>query len=168
MNNRIKLFLPALFFVTMLSLLLGLSTPLFAAIDEYSFDTEEQAERFSTLIAEVRCPKCLNSNLAGSDAPIAADLRAEIFRQLQQGRSDDEIVAYLQERYGDFIMYRPPLTGDTVLLWFGPLALLLAGFVVLRRMLHAARAGNAEDQLSPAELQRLNAMLDGDKEQKPR
>jgi cytochrome c-type biogenesis protein CcmH len=151
-----------------LLLLLGLSAPLFAAIDEYSFDSEEQTERFRTLIAELRCPKCLNSNLAGSDAPIAADLRAEIFRQLQQGRSDDEIVAYLQERYGDFILYRPPLSSGTALLWFGPLALLLAGFVVLRRMLHAARAASSETELTPSELQRLNAMLDGDKEQNSR
>lgn len=154
--------------ISIFLLLLSLSAPLFAAIDEYTFDSEEQTERFRALTAEVRCPKCLNSNIAGSDAPIAADLRAEIYRQMQQGRSNDEIIAYLKERYGDFILYRPPVSTGTAVLWFGPLALLLAGFVVLRRMLHAARNANAEVQLNPDELQRLNAMLDGDKEQNSR
>lgn len=148
-------------------LLLALAAaPLHAAIDDYSFDTEQQAERFHTLIAELRCPKCLNSNLAGSDAPIAADLRAEIYSQVQEGRSDDEIIAYLQARYGDFILYRPPLNTGTALLWFGPLALLLAGFIVLRRLLAATRGSNTDAALSPEEQRQLQALLDD--EDKPR
>jgi len=135
-----------------------------AAIDDYSFDTPEQEARFHRLSAEVRCPMCLNSNLAGSDAPIAADLRAEILRQIRQGRSDREIMEFLKARYGDFITYRPPLNTGTTLLWFGPLALLLAGFVVLRRMMGVARANAADTALSPTEQQRLQQLMNDDKE----
>ncbi len=135
-----------------------------AAIDDYSFDTPEQEERFHRLIDEMRCPMCLNANLSGSDAPIAADLRAEILRQVQQGRSDREIMDFMKARYGDFITYRPPLNPGTALLWFGPLALLLAGFIVLRRMLTAARANTADTALSPDEQQRLQHLMNEDKE----
>lgn len=130
------------------------------AIEEVSFDNEEQLQRYRTLIAELRCPMCLNANLAGSDAPIAADLRAQIQRQIQEGRSDDEILAYLVERYGEFILYKPRLHAATALLWFGPPILLLAGFFILRRMLGGARNLAAEPAvLSAEEQQQLQSLL---------
>lgn len=135
-----------------------------AAIEEYSFASEDQERRYHRLTDEMRCPKCLNANLSGSDAPIAADLRAEIIRQLEQGRSDTEIIEFMTARYGDFILYRPPLNPGTALLWFGPLALLLAGFVVLRRMMGAARANAADSALSPEEQRRLQQLMNDDKE----
>jgi cytochrome c-type biogenesis protein CcmH len=100
-------------------------------------------------------------NLAGSDAPIAASLRAEIREQLAEGRSDDEIIEFMTARYGDFVLYRPRLTTGTALLWFGPLALLLAGLVILRRMLVAARntPSAGAGSLSPQEVQKLHALL---------
>lgn len=135
-----------------------------AAIEEHTFTDAEQEARYHTLIDEMRCPMCLNSNLSGSDAPIAADLRAEILDQLQQGRSDDEIIAFMKARYGDFITYRPPLNRGTALLWFGPLVALLAGLVIVRRMLAASRAAAIETSLSPEEVQRLQALLKDSKE----
>lgn len=132
------------------------------AIEEVSFDNEEQLARYKTLIAELRCPMCLNANLAGSDAPIAADLRAQIQRQIQEGRSDDEILAYLVERYGEFILYKPRLHAATALLWFGPPILLLAGFFILRRMLGGSRKLAAEPAvLSAEEQQQLQSLLHG-------
>ena len=107
----------------------------FAAIDEYEFSNDIEQERFKKLTDEMRCPKCLNANLSGSDAPIAADLRAEIYDQIQEGRSNDEIIEFMRERYGDFILYRPPLNANTFLLWFGPGILLILGFVFIRRTL---------------------------------
>jgi cytochrome c-type biogenesis protein CcmH len=136
------------------------SPALFAAapIEDVNFADAETQARYDKLIAELRCPKCLNSNLAGSDAPIAASLRTAIREQLDAGRSDDEIIDFMTARYGEFVLYRPRLTAGTALLWFGPLALLIAGFVVLRRMLAAARTGR-DEELSPEELQKLQVLL---------
>ena len=75
-----------------------------ASIDAYPFPNEELAVRYDALIAELRCPQCLNTNLAGSDAMIAQDLRREVHRMLLDGRSDDEILDFMHERYGDFIL----------------------------------------------------------------
>jgi cytochrome c-type biogenesis protein CcmH len=137
-----------------------------APIEELEFASPELEERYDALIDEMRCPMCLNSNVAGSDAPIAADLRAETFRQLHEGRSDDEIMAFMKARYGDFISYRPPLNRITAILWFGPLVLLLAGFWIVRRMLASVRASATETALSPEELSNLKAALNEDKELK--
>lgn len=105
-----------------------------AAIEAYQFENESQEQRFNTLSDQLRCPMCLNSNLSGSDAPIAADLRAEIYKQIINGRSNDEIIDFLTQRYGDFINYRPPLNSGTFILWFGPLFLLLLGMLIVWRM----------------------------------
>lgn len=134
-----------------------------AAIEELSFDNDDQRERYKTLIAELRCPKCLNANLAGSDAPIAADLRAEIHTQILEGKSDDEILEFMVERYGEFVLYRPRLHVGTAVLWFGPPLLLVAGFVILRRMLTTGRQQAVEGaELSPGEQQQLKELLAGD------
>lgn len=133
-----------------------------AAIEELSFDTEAQHARYQQLVAELRCPKCLNANLAGSDAPIAADLRAEVYDQIMAGNSDEEIIAFMTDRYGDFILYRPPLKTGTVLLWFGPPLLLLAGFVVVRRMVTSRSAALEVSELSADEAARLDSLLEAD------
>lgn len=130
-----------------------------AAIEVLSFDNEQQHDRYQKLISELRCPKCLNANLAGSDAPIAADLRAEIHEQILAGNSDEEILEFLTDRYGDFILYRPPLNPGTTLLWFGPPFLLLAGFFIARRMLVNSAALAANDELSGEERQQLARLV---------
>jgi cytochrome c-type biogenesis protein CcmH len=137
----------------------------FAAIEELDFASQEHEARYHFLIDEMRCPMCLNANLSGSDAPIAADLRAEIYKQIEEGRSNEEIIAFMRARYGDFIMYRPPLNIGTVLLWFGPGVLLVLGFFVLRRMLIASRSSTVQEALSTDELQKLHSLLDDTKEQ---
>ena len=136
----------------------------FAAIEELEFSSPEDEARYHQLIDEMRCPMCLNANLSGSDAPIAADLRVEIYKQIQEGRSDEEIIDFMRARYGDFIMYRPPLRIGTVLLWFGPGVLLVLGFFVLRRLLVASRSGAGQETLSTEELQKLTSLLDDSKE----
>ena len=134
-------------------------------IEDVHFDTPAQMERYKTLIAELRCPKCLNSNLAGSDAPIAADLRAEIREQIAAGNNDQQILDYLTTRYGEFILYKPPLHIGTSFLWFGPLGLLLLGFFVLRRMLAASRQlVAASEPLSKQEQDQLQQMLQKDQQ----
>jgi cytochrome c-type biogenesis protein CcmH len=95
------------------------------------FESEAQQERFNRLTGELRCLVCQNQNLADSDAPLAHDLRDEIFEMMQAGRSDDEIKQFLVERYGDFVLYRPPMKGNTLILWLGPALLLLGGAVAV-------------------------------------
>ena len=97
----------------------------------------EQEMRFNQLTLELRCLVCQNQNLADSDAPLAQDLRKEIYDMLQAGKNDDEIKSFMVERYGDFVLYRPPVQGNTLALWVMPGVILLIGaigvFVVIRR-----------------------------------
>lgn len=152
-------------------LLLLVVAPLRAAIDTYSFVDEEDEGRFHVLTEELRCPKCQNQNLADSDAPIAQDLRAEVHRLLSEGRSDEEIKAYLVERYGEYVLYRPQWSAQTWLLWVAPGALLVVTLVavwwVLWRRQRSAKAKTAAAMpLDEAEQQRLNALLDASSDTK--
>ncbi len=97
------------------------------AIEPMPFANHAQELRFQHLTHQLRCPMCQNETLADSNAPIARDLRNQIFKLMQQGKSDEEIKQYLVARYSNYILYDPPLRPGTVLLWFGPLAILLAG-----------------------------------------
>lgn len=112
--------------------------------------------RYHALIAELRCLVCQNQSIAESNAPLAADLREQVRTQIAAGRSDAEIVEFLTARYGDFVLYRPPFTLRTWLLWIGPFALLGAAALVaaffIRRSHQAARAPAAVD---PATLKQL-------------
>ena len=133
------------------------------AIDAYEFKDEAERERYRTLVEELRCPKCQNQNIADSNAPIAMDLRREIYRMLDEGQSNEQIVDYLVARYGDFVRYKPPVNAKTLVLWYGPIALLALGFVVLAIILIRRRRGaasQASNTLSEAERTRLATLLD--------
>ena len=140
-----------------LLLLCVLTAPAFAAIDVFPFESPEQEQRFRHLIDELRCPKCQNQNLSGSDAEVAKDLKRRTWTLMQQGKSDDEIRAYLVDRYGDFITYRPPMRVGTSLLWFGPLLLLLSVAAIL--VWRVRRVPVAAQPLSDAERQKLSVLL---------
>ncbi|MFZ5958451.1 cytochrome c maturation protein CcmH [Pseudomonas sp. QL9] len=133
-----------------------------AAIDTYEFPNEGERQRFRDLTTELRCPKCQNQDIADSNAPIAADLRKQIYEQLQQGKSDDQIVDYMVARYGDFVRYKPPVNERTWLLWFGPAALLGFGVLVIGVMVARRRRGatGPAATLSAEEQARLNQLLD--------
>ncbi|MHB1948736.1 MAG: cytochrome c-type biogenesis protein [Gammaproteobacteria bacterium] len=104
-----------------------LVTPVFAAQDFYQFDTQEQQIRFEALTTQFRCLVCQNQNIAESNATLANDLREQIYQKIRQGESDNNIVNYLVARYGDYVLYRPPVNTLTLGLWFGPSLLLLLG-----------------------------------------
>jgi cytochrome c-type biogenesis protein CcmH len=124
-------------------------------VDLYEFDSEAQEGRYRALIAELRCPKCLNTNLAGSDAPIAQDLRRTVHRLItEEGMSDEDILAFLQARYGDFVLYDPPFRPDTWILWLAPALFLAIGAFVLWRMLRQPRPPVLSEQ-EHAELERI-------------
>lgn len=145
---------------------LGLSVVLSAqaSIDTYEFSSQAERERYRTLVEELRCPKCQNQNISDSDAPISMDMRDEIFNKLKQGQSDEEIVGYLVERYGDFVRYKPPVNKSTFILWYAPAGLLILGFAMLavivlrRRNAHKKQAD--KQTLSGDEEARLSDILE--------
>ena len=145
------------------SMALGLLASAHAAIDTFEFANDAERQRYRNLIEELRCPKCQNQNIADSDAPIAMDLRNEIFRMLEEGKSNEEIIDFLVSRYGDFVLYKPPLTSRTLLLWYGPAGMLVIGFGVLGVILLRRRSQNKDRSaagLSFDEQARLAALLE--------
>ena len=146
-----------------------LSVASYAAIDVYDFDSVQQEAQYRGLIEELRCPKCQNQNLAGSDAPIAQDLKQKTYDMIKDGRSDSEIRAYMQDRYGDFISYKPPVRPSTWILWFFPpllLILLLIGWFwqsKRRQLVASGKSGvkieNTATALSAAEKAELDRLL---------
>ena len=88
-----------------------------AVIETYQFSNSSLEQRYKQLSAELRCPKCQNQNIADSNAPIAQDLRKLLYKQLEEGASDEEILEYMVSRYGEFVRYRPRFSGMTILLW---------------------------------------------------
>lgn len=154
--------------MAMVLLVVGLSMFAWANIDTYQFDNPRQEAQYRALIEEFRCPKCQNQNLAGSDAPIAQDLKQKTYDMVKDGRSDGEIRQYMNERYGDFISYKPPVRPSTWILWFFPPVLLvfvmLAWFIRNRNSSkRAAVIANPIEEgyapLSAAEQQRLQDLL---------
>ncbi|HZY32340.1 MAG TPA: cytochrome c-type biogenesis protein [Rhodanobacter sp.] len=122
------------------------------AIEPMPFKDHAQELRFQHLTHQLRCPMCQNESLADSNAPIARDLRNQIFQMMQQGKSDEEIKQYLVARYSKFVLYDPPLTPGTWLLWFGPLLILLGGAgVVLVAIRKRSRAGSTSITEAPTD-----------------
>lgn len=134
-----------------LGLAAGLTAALAAhAMEPREFETPEQERRFNALTEELRCTVCQNQSLADSDVPLAEDLRNEIQVMLEQGNSDEAIKRFLVDRYGDFVLYRPPVRGNTLLLWLAPLLLLTTGAAVMAVTIHRRRVMLAEEALAEA------------------
>jgi len=119
-------------------------------------------KRLVELANELRCLVCQNQTIADSNAELAFDLRREIREQIAAGKTNAEILDFMTTRYGDFVLYRPPLKATTVLLWFGPVLLLVAGIVVLVRVMRARRRSAESDRpLTDEERSRAAALLAG-------
>lgn len=148
-------------FSMMLLVDLGFSNSAVAAVDTFEFATSEQQERFRTMSDEFRCPMCQNTSLTGSNGGVAEDLRREIYLMIMDGKTDTEIEQFMFERYGDFVFYRPRLTFETILLWFGPLLFFIMGaWIVLGIVRRAKVSSNEKVVLDDAEQQRLRDLLD--------
>ncbi len=130
--------------LTLLALLLSTSA---GAIDTgAAFDDPEMQARYENLIDEVRCLVCQNQTIKDSNAFLATDLRREIRRLMEEGKTDAEIADFLVARYGDFVLYRPPMSGDTLLLWLAPLLLIGVGGVVVARIIRGRMALPIDDE----------------------
>ena len=144
-------------------MLLVLALPAMAVIETYQFDTELQRQRYNAFIEELRCPKCQNQNLSGSDSAIAQDLRRQIHQMIMAGKSDIEITQYMVDRYGDFVLYRPRFNAATAVLWLGPVVLLILGLgiwaMLSRRRKSAVPENDDGDVLSEQDRQRLQRLL---------
>jgi len=118
-------------------------------------------KRLQALSEELRCLVCQNQTIADSNAELAQDLRREIRGMIKEGKSDKEIVDFMVVRYGDFVLYRPPVKGITLLLWGGPIALMIFGLFALQRYLRqrATRISAADQPLSADEASRAEALL---------
>jgi len=99
----------------------------------YPLDTPKQEAQFNHLLRELRCLVCQNQDLADSNAGLAKDLRGEVYQLVKTGKSDNEIIQYLTARYGDFILFKPPVKALTALLWFGPALFLVLGLLIFWR-----------------------------------
>ncbi len=116
--------------IKLMACALLLAAPLLAQ-EPLVFDSAEQEARYNDLTLELRCLVCQNQNLADSDAPLAQDLRREIYDMMMAGQTDEQIKTFMVDRYGDFVLYRPPVQGNTLALWLLPLVLLAVGAVVV-------------------------------------
>lgn len=143
---------------------LAMSTEALAnASQTYEFTDEVSEVRYKDLVKELRCPKCQNQNLADSNSQIAVDLRDEVYEMVSQGKSDQEIVTFMVDRYGDFVLYRPKVNTLTYALWFGPAVLLLIGFIVIVIIARKKSASKKELALSSEQQEKLSKIL-SDKE----
>ncbi len=119
-------------------------------------------KRAVLLAEELRCLVCQNQTIADSHADLAVDLRRQIREQIAQGKSDRQILDYMVDRYGDFVLYRPPVKGTTLILWFGPLLLPVCGLAFLFYYLKARRKRVEVQQLSAGDLEEAKALLEED------
>ena len=117
----------------LLFVLLGIFSVAASANTLYPLDTPKQDAQFSHLLKELRCLVCQNQDLADSNAQLAQDLRNEVYEMVKSGKSDQDIIQYLTARYGDFILFNPPVKAVTALLWFGPVLFLLLGLFIFWR-----------------------------------
>jgi len=139
-------------------ILLLLPLSLFARIESHQFDNPSQDALYVQLTKELRCLVCQNQNLADSNAELAKDLREKAYAMVKQGKTHDEITDYMIARYGDFVLYRPPVNKSTYFLWLGPFIFLLFGlvavFFIMRKDL-----SSEDDPLSIAELDKARQYL---------
>jgi cytochrome c-type biogenesis protein CcmH len=161
---------PMKFFITLLLPLLALAAQTLHAeptpgsvqaddtLEAFTFNTPEEQQHFRNFIGQLRCLVCQNETLADSDADLAHDLRAQIYKMLKSGKSDQEVIDYLVDRYGDFILYNPPVKPSTYLIWYGPFVLLGIATLLLVRAVGRQRRVD-EPTISADERKRLEQLL---------
>jgi cytochrome c-type biogenesis protein CcmH len=147
--------------IVFLSLLLGIAV--LANADQLQISASDQAleRRVTAVSEELRCLVCQNQNIADSHAELAIDLKNQVREKLQQGMSERQVLDYMVHRYGDFVLYRPPVKAATWLLWFGPFLLLSAGIIMLLLILKRRRPqAQIISELSASDMRRAAQLLD--------
>ncbi|MFW5450310.1 MAG: cytochrome c-type biogenesis protein CcmH [Methylophagaceae bacterium] len=148
---------------TWLLFLMLFSIQVNAAIEIYQFEQPKHEALYNQMIDELRCLVCQNQNLSASNAALARDLRKKTYEMVTRGQSHEQIVAYMTQRYGDFVLYRPPVKASTALLWFGPLLLLLASILVLASTLKK-RSSEIDEPLTQEQHKKMSKLLENGEE----
>ena len=148
-----KLFLPLLVLLTLVSL----SSQ--ATIDAYQFDDPEKEALYKKLVKELRCTVCQNQDIGDSNAGLAQDLRRKTYEMVSAGKDEDFILDYMSQRYGDFVLYRPRLQSNTLLLWMGPFIILIVAVFLLLKFI---RRPEDEESLSETDLVAAEKLLERD------
>lgn len=144
-----------------LVLLFSMTTAVMATpVDTYEFKTPENQKRGLSLAHELRCLQCQNQNLIDSNSPVARDLRLEVFKMVDEGKGDDEIIEFMTSRYGEFVLYNPKMETKTYILWLGPIGLLLMGLVIGFIFIRKQRiSGNVPNEISEEDQRELDTLL---------
>lgn len=156
---------PALFLLIFLS-----NSMSKAAVDIVEFESQQQEQLYRQTIDELRCVVCQNQNLADSDAPLAQDLREITANMVRDNKSKHQIKQFMVERYGEFVLYRPPLSAATSLLWFGPFIVLFASllfsirFIINRQKQQLDQSNEQEHGITASRRKEIQALLSADKE----
>ncbi|WP_438270824.1 heme lyase NrfEFG subunit NrfF [Shewanella metallivivens] len=133
-------------------------------VDTYEFKSVENQERALSLAHQLRCPQCQNQNLVDSNSPVAQDLRLEVYKMVDNGKSEQEIIDFMTSRYGDFVLYKPKLDPKTYILWLGPFGLLIFGLFIGYIFVRKQRIQPTEAGSLTAEQQaELDALLNKNK-----
>ena len=137
-----------------------------AGLEKFDFSGNVDEDRYKELIAEIRCLVCQNQSLSDSDAELAHDLRQEVYDLMNQGKDNTQIVDFLVYRYGDFVLYKPPVKPSTYWLWYGPFILLILGILMLIKTVRQ-RGRQREEDFSAQEQARLDKILGEDGDDRP-
>lgn len=129
-------------------------------VDTYEFKSPDNQKRALSLAHSLRCPQCQNQNLIDSNSPVASDLRLEVFKMVDEGKGDDEIIEFMTSRYGEFVLYKPKMEAKTYILWLGPIGLLIIGLAIGYIFIRKQRInGNIPQEISAEDQQALDALL---------
>lgn len=140
---------------------MALSAAALASIDVFEFSSEQKRAEYNALTKELRCPKCQNQDIADSNSPIAQDMRFQVHRLIEEGKSPATVVEFMVERFGDFVTYKPKIIPATYLLWFGPFMLVGLGLLVVLLLSSKRRKSNEPQlvELDASAKERLASML---------
>lgn len=142
--------------IVIFSLLLSFSlSGISAPVETFKFESEETEKVFHKLSEELRCLVCQNQNIAESNAGLAKDLRLEIYTMLSEGKTEDEIVDFMVQRYGDYVLYRPPFKPMTWLLWGGPIIIFTFGLIFVVRFMKSQDEAAQPESLSKEDIERI-------------
>ena len=134
------------------------SLPIQARVSAYEFDTPEQEAAYKEMVSELRCLVCQNQNIADSNAELAQDLKRKTYEMVMQGKDKNEIADFMVQRYGDFVLYRPPVSNTTLLIWSGPFIIFVIGIIVLIRVIKSKQRDQS-NQLTAEEKAKAEDML---------
>jgi len=133
-------------------------------IEVYDFDTPKQERTYKELTTELRCLVCQNQDIADSNAELAQDMRHKVFKMLKQGQDKQQIVDFMVKRYGDFVLYKPPFEGRTLVLWIGPFVIFVLAVWLMLRVIRKARQRDEKVTIDNNRIEQAHELLDDEPE----